>query len=201
MSLHRSPTSFTCLSSSPLRPTRDPRFKVSARGSLRRRLSLPASLPVSSRLHTAPLHRGAIGLGIVVVPRRHRARAEKRRANRPSFFAWPPPSHSLYREEAGRCSPSRTRTGHRVASRFFSRTFSIQESQSLFVVQFGEEGNSSKLCGIERRKGGRKRGVWSFYGNLIRNGDSEFLEAFWYRREDVKNKRYKRYSRLPLYIR
>lgn len=30
--------------------------------------------------------------------------------------------------------------------------------------------------------------------------DSEFLEAFWYRREreDVKNKRY---SRLPLYIR
>lgn len=141
-------------------------------------LSLPASLPVSSRLHTAPLHRGAIGLGIVVVPRRHRARAEKRRANRPSFFARPPPSHSLYREEAGRCSPSRTRTGHRVASRFFSRTFSIQERQSLFVVQFGEEGNSPKLCGIERRKGGRKRGVWSFYGNLIRNGDCKSIQNF-----------------------
>lgn len=127
-------------------------------------LSLPASLPVSSRLHTAPLHRGAIGLGIVVVPRRHRARAEKRRANRPSFFARPPPSHSLYREEAGRCSPSRTRTGHRVASRFFSRTFSIQESQSLFVVQFGEEGNSPKLCGIERRKGGGKGEYGRFTG-------------------------------------
>lgn len=112
--LLHSPPSFSnlvylSLLSSPLRPTREPRFKVSARGSLRRRLvrSLSLSPPSfprerkAARLHTAPLHRGAIGLSVSSATQS--ARAEKRRAN--SFFARPSPSTRFIAR----------RTGHRVA--------------------------------------------------------------------------------------
>lgn len=112
--LLHSPPSFSnlvylSLLSSPLRPTREPRFKVSARGSLRRRLvrSLSLSLPprflASAKPRDCTLHHCTVGPLASRYRRRHTARAEKRRAN--SFFARPsPPTRFIAR-----------RTGHRVA--------------------------------------------------------------------------------------
>lgn len=50
----------------------------------------------------------------------------------------------------------------------------------MFVVQFGEEGNSSKLCGIERRKGGGKGeyGRFTGGGGLKTNDIRGFLYIF-----------------------
>lgn len=71
VSLRRSPTSFTCLSSSPLRldphaihASRFPLADRSADGPLSPPLSLPREPRKAARLHTAPLHRGAIGLSV-----------------------------------------------------------------------------------------------------------------------------------------
>lgn len=108
--LHRSPTSFTCLSS-PLRfdphashASRFPLADRSADGSCALSLSLsPPSFPrerKAARLHTAPLHRGAIGLSVSSA-----THSSSRKAARQQLFCASLPSHSVYREEDG--SPCR----------------------------------------------------------------------------------------------
>lgn len=179
VSLRRSPTSFTCLSSSPLRldphaihASRFPLADRSADGPLSAPLSPSRASQSRAIAHCTIAPWGHWPLGIVAVRarRRHRARAEKRRADRPSFFArLSPPSLPPTRFIARR---PRMGTGHRVAGRFFSRTDrgegmfvrSSRQQRTTIVVQF--EGGGSKLSGVKKRcvdKGKRKRGVWLFY--------------------------------------
>lgn len=118
--LLHSPPSFSnlvylSLLSSPLRPTREPRFKVSARGSLRRRLvrSLSLSLPprflASAKPRDCTLHHCTVGPLASRYRRRH-SQLEPKSGAPTAFLRVPPLPLGL------------SRGGRVTVSRFFSQT-------------------------------------------------------------------------------